>query len=75
MNTISTNKVYQMKELKAQTATSEGECPYVYVRIMKGDEVGFSVLDEITDHPDFSNCGVFYVRQTDFMKHFVPCES
>lgn len=39
---------------------------FAYVRAFNGKEVGFSVLDEATRKPDFSNCGIFWVRPEDF---------
>ena len=45
---------------------------YAYIRAFRGNEVGFSVLSEATVTPDFSNCGVFWVKKTDF---FVVFES
>lgn len=48
---------------------------YVYVRFVKDDELGFSVLDNITNRPDYSQCGVFWVKQRDFLKMFRPCET
>ena len=44
------------------------EAPFAYVRGWKNGEVGFSVLDEVTPTPDFSNCGVFWVLPEDFIK-------
>ena len=46
------------------------EAPFAYVRGWKNGEVGFSVLDELTPTPDFSNCGVFWVLPEDFIKLF-----
>ena len=43
---------------------------YAYIRAFKGDEVGFSVLEYATSYPDFSNCGVFWVKEKDFFKVF-----
>lgn len=43
---------------------------YGYIRAFKGDEVGFSVLEYATSYPDFSNCGIFWVREKDFFKVF-----
>ena len=44
---------------------------YAYVRDWKNGKVGYSVLDEATDHPDFSDCGVFWMDPEDFAKIFV----
>ena len=43
---------------------------FVYVRKLRGKEVGFSALPTATRNPDFSNCGIFWVRQKDFNKIF-----
>ena len=43
---------------------------FLYVRKFKNDEVGFSVLDKATHHPDFSNCGIFWVKAKDFLSVF-----
>ncbi|MBQ6371467.1 MAG: hypothetical protein IJJ21_07785 [Firmicutes bacterium] len=43
---------------------------YAYIRGLAGNEIGFSVLDEATEHPDFSNCGMFWLKKKDFMKFF-----
>ena len=45
---------------------------YVYVRKKRGIEVGFSALPIATLNPDFSDCGVFWVREVDFKKIFEP---
>lgn len=59
---ISMRKIYQ-----PVFPTDDCNC-YTYIRVIRGDEVAFSVLEEITDHPDFSNCGVFWVKKEDFRK-------
>ena len=59
---ISKKRIYQ-----PTFPTEDCNC-YTYVRAIRGDEVAFSVLEEITDHPDFSNCGVFCVKKKDFRK-------
>ena len=67
MNTsdIKFNAIYKVKdELHIE------EAPFVYVRGWENGEVGFSVLDEATAYPDFSNCGVFWVLPEDFIKLF-----
>ena len=46
---------------------------FAYVRGWENGEVGFSVLEEATDNPDFSNCGVFWVRPSDFVRIFDIC--
>ena len=43
---------------------------FAYIRAFKGKEVGFSVFEYATSHPDFSNCGVFWVKENDFFKVF-----
>ena len=43
---------------------------YGYVRDWKNGKVGYSVIDEATDDPDFSNCGVFWMAPEDFAKVF-----
>lgn len=43
---------------------------YAYVRGWTKTEIGFSVLDEAVKDPDFSNCGVFWVRPEDFKTLF-----
>lgn len=39
---------------------------YAYIRGFKDNLIGFSVLDEATSHPDFSNCGIFWLKTEDF---------
>ena len=51
-------------------STCTPEKIYGYVRAFRGGEVGFSVLDVATSKPDFSNCGVFWVKPEDFMRTF-----
>jgi hypothetical protein len=43
---------------------------FAYVRFLKNGEIGFSVLDDLTNRPDFSNCGVFWQRPEDFLAFF-----
>ena len=43
---------------------------FAYVRGWENGEVGFSVLDYAAGNPDFSNCGIFWVRPHDFIKLF-----
>lgn len=62
---ISMKKIYRAK---AELGIEEGI--FAYVRGWQKGEVGFSVLDEATNNPDFSNCGVFWVLPTDFVKIF-----
>ena len=61
-----TNTIYELK-------VSAEEDAFVYIRAFKDGEIGFSVLDEATLKPDFSNCGVFWVRENDFKRVFKPC--
>ena len=67
MNTsdIRFRSIYKVKE-----ELHIDEAPFAYVREWKNGEVGFSVLDEATNTPDFSNCGVFWVLPEDFIKIF-----
>lgn len=51
-------------------STCTSETIYGYVRAYRGPDVGFSVLDVATSSPNFSNCGVFWVKPEDFMKTF-----
>ena len=44
---------------------------YGYIRDWKNGKVGYSVLDEATDKPDFSECGVFWMAPEDFAKVFM----
>lgn len=44
---------------------------YGYIRDWKNGEVGYSVLDYASDSPDFSNCGVFWMKPEDFGKVFM----
>lgn len=44
---------------------------YGYVRAWKNGKVGYSALDEATDEPDFSDCGIFWVAPEDFAKVFM----
>ncbi|MCI7146454.1 MAG: hypothetical protein MR991_08460 [Clostridiales bacterium] len=53
-----------------KSTLSSDEDVYAYVRGIEGGKVGFSVLDEATRSPDFTNCGVFWVREKDFTKVF-----
>lgn len=47
---------------------------YIYVRGFRDDDtVGFSVLGEYSKNPDFSDCGVFWVKTEAFLKVFKPC--
>ena len=47
---------------------------YAYVRGFRDDDtVGFSVLGKYSKTPDFSDCGVFWVKTEDFLKVFTPC--
>lgn len=39
---------------------------YAYIRAWQGDEIGFSVLDKVTKHPDFTHCGMFWLKREDF---------
>lgn len=48
----------------------EDNVVYGYVRGWHGNEVGFSVLDEPFNDPDFSDCGIFWVAPEDFIKIF-----
>ncbi|MBR3296741.1 MAG: hypothetical protein IKI65_02755 [Firmicutes bacterium] len=43
---------------------------YAYVRAWKNGEIGYSVLEKATSHPDFSNSGVFWMRAEDFLSVF-----
>ena len=43
---------------------------YGYVRRWRNGEVGYSVLEEPTAEPDFSNCSVFWMKPEDFAKVF-----
>ena len=61
-------KIYVLKEVYRKPDMEEAYC---YIRTVKGNkEVAFSVLDEKTSFPDFSNCGVFWLRIEDFTKMF-----
>ena len=46
---------------------------YAYVHEIKNGEVGFSALPIVTRTPDFSNCGIFWVKKQDFTSMFEPC--
>ncbi|MBR4150566.1 MAG: hypothetical protein IKR08_04225 [Firmicutes bacterium] len=65
-NTILLDQIYVSKP-----DTTE-EPVFAYVRFFKDGEIGFSVLDEAFSDPDFSNCGVFWVRPEDFPIVFMP---
>ncbi len=43
---------------------------YAYIRAFMDREIGFSVLDEATLHPDFSHCGMFWLKKKDFAEFF-----
>ena len=45
---------------------------FAYVRFLKDGEIGFSVLDHPSLRPDFSQCGVFWVKPEDFLMTFDP---
>ena len=45
---------------------------FAYVRFFKDGEVGFSVMDHPSLRPDFSECGVFWVKPEDFLLVFRP---
>lgn len=45
---------------------------YVYVHEVRNGEVGFSALPVATRTPDFSNCGIFWVKRKDFRLMFKP---
>lgn len=65
LNEISIKNVYVVKD----TLAKEGFV-YAYVRGWRGNEVGFSVLEQALDDPDLSQCGVFWVRPEDFIRVF-----
>lgn len=67
-NGINIGGIYELIE-------KEEEDVYVYVRALQGDEVGFSVLDKAVKNPDFSDCGMFWVREKDFEMMFKYCGS
>lgn len=61
--------IYVLKD-ECRKPDMDGEA-YCYIRTIKGnEEVAFSVLDEKTSRPDFSECGVFWIRIEDFNKMF-----
>ncbi|MDO4485075.1 MAG: hypothetical protein Q4C46_00610 [Bacillota bacterium] len=39
---------------------------FAYIHKCNKKEVAFSVLDEAVENPDFSNCGMFWVRPQEF---------
>lgn len=43
---------------------------YGYVRGWRENKVGFSVLDEASNEPDLSDCGIFWVSSKDFAMMF-----
>ncbi|MBR3706038.1 MAG: hypothetical protein IKM19_03635 [Firmicutes bacterium] len=43
---------------------------FLYVRAIRGEMIGFSVLDKIMSPPGFSQCGVFWMKPEDFLKMF-----
>lgn len=45
---------------------------YGYIRAFKGDEVAVSVMDKLTETPDFSGCGVFWLKTEDFARLVEP---
>lgn len=61
---IHSNGVYMLKEKEDEIDV------YIYIRGWNKNEIGFSVLEEDTDYPDFSNCGVFWVKHKDFNRMF-----
>ena len=65
-NTVIFNSVYMNRP------EISDEPIFAYIRFLKDGEIGFSVLDEAVSRPDYSNCGVFWVRPEDFLKVFRP---
>lgn len=51
-----------------------GEPCFVYIRSRHAGEVSFSVLDEYSRVPDFSQCGIFTMKWADFVKVFSPAD-
>jgi len=43
---------------------------FAYIRECTDREVGFSVLDEVTENPDFDYCGMFWLAPQDFDEFF-----
>ncbi len=64
INEISMGRIY-----KPVFPTEDCEC-FTYIRGWKNGEVGFSVMEEYQQVPDFSNCGVFWVSQENFAQLF-----
>lgn len=65
-STVIFNSVYITKAGLAE------EPIFGYIRFLKDGELGFSVLDEPVSRPDYSNCGLFWVKPEDFLKMFRP---
>ena len=64
VNGIEKNAIYKTIE-----PCEDGDI-YAYVRGWSDTEIGFSVLDKAVENPDFSNCGMFWVKPKDFKKLF-----
>lgn len=60
---IDKKKVYVIKGPVSQDVDA-----FIYIRSVLKNEVAFSVLDTLTENPDFSECGIFRVKATDFLK-------
>lgn len=61
---IKFSSIYKAVDLPSDNAV------YGYIRGRHGSEVGFSVLDEPLNDPDFSDCGIFWVAPEDFISIF-----
>ena len=53
-------------------STPTPEPVYCYIRGYRGSTVGFSALDYLSSAPDFSYCGIFWIRKNDFQIMFRP---
>jgi len=45
---------------------------YAYIRAWKAGEIGFSVLEYISNRPDFSECSIFWMAPQNFLLAFEP---
>ncbi len=64
--TVILNSAYVSKEEVSE------EPIYGYPRFLKNGELGFSVTDELSECPDFSNCSIIWVTPENFLLLFVP---
>lgn len=67
INDIKMNGIYRF------SLGDQNEDVFAYIRKWKNNEIGFSVLDHISEYPDLSDCGIFWVDKYDFALMFERC--